>query len=98
MKGPYIAGLDVKLKQLEDDLGSNDWFVSNKISIADFGVYTALAIHLELCSDVVKKFPKLVAFKKRVDGLEKLQKFFASELNFKPLCGPGAQFMPMPAN
>ncbi len=84
-----------KLKQLEAGLGDNDWFVGNKLSIADFAVYHVLIFHLDLCPDVVNKFPKLMSMKARIEAFPGVKEFLNSDKNYDLLYGPQSQFKPM---
>ena len=61
-------------------LGDNDYFVGNKLSIADITVYDVLVSQVSrMLPGAVDAFPKLVAFVKRVEENEKIAAYKKTE-------------------
>jgi glutathione S-transferase len=68
---------------LEKQLGSNDYFVGNKFSIADISVATML-VNLDHAGETVdpKRWPRLAAFMKRVHDRPSFKKLIEEERPF----------------
>jgi len=67
-------------KNFERLLGDNDYFVSNKVSVADmtaFDIFTNFSFNL--FPSIKKDYPKLAAFVDRIASRPKLAKYLASE-------------------
>ena len=72
---------------IERQLGDNEYFVGGKLSVADTAVYDVLVTKCRaLYPDCLTAFPKLDAFVKRIEGLEKIAEYRKSE-KFTKLMG-----------
>ena len=84
--------MEAKLKPLAKFLGEQDWVVGNRLSTADFVLYECIYFHNKLAPEVVAKFPNFLDHQKRFEAVPKLQKFLASDVNYKNLLPPFAAF------
>ncbi|XP_033644356.1 uncharacterized protein LOC117303993 [Asterias rubens] len=65
----------VVLKRLEKLLGNDDYFVENKLSLADFSMMMASDWYLRNSEGAMDNFPTLLALRKRVMELPKIAKW-----------------------
>ena len=74
---------------IERQLGESEYFVSGKLSVADIAVYDVLTTKCRnLVPNSLEAFPKLDAFVKRIEGLEKIAAYRASEQFTKIMAFP----------
>ena len=77
--------MEAKLKPLSDFLGKKEWFVGDTLTIADFIVYDCIFFHNAVAPEALCKISNLKAHMERFEALPKMQKFFASDKNYKDL-------------
>ncbi len=65
----------VVLKRLEKLLGTDDYFVENKLSLADFSMLMASDWYLRNAELSMDKFPTLLEHRKRIMELPKIAKW-----------------------
>jgi len=63
------------LTNLEKQLGSNQYFVGNKVTWADLHFMNVIAMFKSMNAEVLSKFPKLDALEKRVCALPNIKKW-----------------------
>ena len=65
---------------IERQLGDNEYFVGGKLSVADTAIYDVLTTKCRnMVPDYLSAYPKLDAFVKRIEGLEKIAEYRKSE-------------------
>ena len=79
MKGNYIASLDGKYQAYSNFLGDRPFFAGDNITFPDFHMYEMLWVHNTLAPGVLDKYPKLVAFMKRIEALPTLSAYLKSD-------------------
>ncbi|KAG8589171.1 hypothetical protein GDO81_006290 [Engystomops pustulosus] len=67
MKGPYLEKLPTVLARYSRFLGKRDWFVGDKITLADFLIYDALDQHIILDPGCLQNFKNLQDFHARFE-------------------------------
>ena len=77
----YIKNVQgLHLKNFERLLGDSDYFVANKISVADLTIYDVFTHQcLGLIPGCLAAYPKLDAFVKRIDALPNITAYKASD-------------------
>jgi len=61
-------------------LGDNDWFVGNKISVADMAIYDVYETQgIAFVPNCLENFPKMAAFIKRCNELPKIAAYKKGE-------------------
>jgi len=70
--------LATRLNLLQDKLGENDWFVENKLSIADFSLWELLDAHRLLFHGCLDGFDKLNSFLQRFHNLKGVKEYISS--------------------
>nr|QGQ60788.1 GSTM2 [Acartia tonsa] len=87
LKAEWLAGsgsfgksgpLADRLKSLQDKLGSNDWFVENQLSIADFSLWEFLDETRLLFAGCLDGFDGLQAFMDRFEQLKGVKEYLNS--------------------
>ena len=67
MKTDYIASLDGKYEAYSNFLGDRPFFAGDNVTHPDFHMYEMLFSNNKLAPGVLDKYPKLVAFMRRVE-------------------------------
>lgn len=93
LKADYQKGVPDKLKALTKFLGANQFIVGDHVTYADFVLFEYLEGQLSLNSDLLKDFPELDKYHKRILSLEAVDKYFRSSRAIKyPFNGAPAYF------
>jgi len=76
--GPLATSLNTKLTPLNNKLGSNDWFVGNELTIADFVLWETLDAYRLLFAGCLDALPGLTAFMERFSQLKGVKQHLQS--------------------
>jgi len=72
----YVKNVEGKLETFSKFLGERPFFASDYVTVADFHMYEMLYSHEKLDSDLMAKYPNLLAFIARMEALPKVADFF----------------------
>ncbi|MBK8011095.1 MAG: glutathione S-transferase family protein [Deltaproteobacteria bacterium] len=76
-KARYLEEIvPIHFQRMEKLLGSHSWFSGAATTYADFIVFDALERHANMWPKALLAWPRLDAFKKRVESLPELQAYF----------------------
>jgi len=87
LKEDWIAGkgdftslgpLSTRITPLQNKLGEDDWFVENKLSVADFAMWELIDVHRLLFPGCLEKFGKLENFMERFAKLPGVKEYLNS--------------------
>lgn len=93
LKAEYLNNLPDKLKALSNFLGNHKFVAGDYVTFADFTLLEFLESQVAFSDDVLKNFPTLEAYHKRVLSLPGVEKYFKSDRFIKyPFFSPFANF------
>lgn len=95
-KPDYTKNLADRLKALSDFLGEAKFVVGDSVTYADFVLYEYLEGQAAYQPEVLKDYPKLAEFVKRVNELEGVKKYFSSSKAIKSPFNGGPAFIAGP--
>ena len=90
LKAKHIESMEPKFKQLSVFLEGKEFLNGKEVTIADFPMHDAIAWHLKLDEDLVKKFPNVMEYFARFQALPKIKGFLGSDKAFEMLFAPTA--------
>lgn len=93
LKDDYIKALPDKLKALEKFLGTNKYAVGDYVTYVDFVLFEYLELQAYFLKDLLKDYPVLEQYHKRILALDAIDKYFKSDRAIKyPFNGAPAYF------
>lgn len=93
LKENYIKGLADKLKALADFLGDRKFAAGDYVTYADFVLFEYLDVQSSLVNGLLKDYPALDQFHKRILALEAIDKYWQSPRAIKyPINGAPAYY------
>lgn len=93
LKDSYVSGLPDKMKALTNFMGDKKFVVGDYVTYADFMFFEYLEGQSYLVKDLLKDYPVLDQYHKRILGLEAVDKYFKSPKAIKyPFNGAPAYF------
>eukprot|EP01114_Cavostelium_apophysatum_P017916 TRINITY_DN541_c0_g1_i1.p1 TRINITY_DN541_c0_g1~~TRINITY_DN541_c0_g1_i1.p1 ORF type:complete len:212 (-),score=40.96 TRINITY_DN541_c0_g1_i1:56-691(-) len=89
-KPDYVAKLPGRLEKYEKFLGDRSFTAGEKITWVDFWLYEYLVAHDALVEGILGKFPKLSAFRKRIEDIPQIAQYMKSDrFKARPFNNPG---------